>query len=153
MRFVVGICLFLGLSTGALALYGWAFRADIQHYTADELIRLTCEEVSEKHEEVITAYHDAAIAHHRRTGAFPDDLGLPKDDVLPFAVLMQKFIADNDVTAFNPSAPFSITRQDQHRRFFNEISVICVTNPSMPAIEGVRQVAERLDLVKAMENP
>ena len=150
MKLFTRICLFLGLSAGAVAFYAWFFPSEIKHYTADDLISLSCADVSEKHEEVIFAYHDAALADHRRTGVFP---ALPKDATLPFPVLMQKFIADHDVTAFDISAPFSISPGGQHLRFFSEISGLCAENPSMLAIDAIGQAADRLDLIKVSDNP
>jgi len=67
-----------------LALYVWQHPSQIKHYTAAELVGLTCEELGEKHEEMIFEYHDASIGYYTRIGAFSDDLGLPRDDDLPY---------------------------------------------------------------------
>jgi hypothetical protein len=72
----------------------------------DKLAGLTCQELSEKHEEVIFEYHDASIARHDRTVSFGNDLGLPREDVLPFVIMMKKVIQDNDLSGFDLTKPF-----------------------------------------------
>ncbi len=130
-----------------MALYVWAHPSEIKHYTTEELIGLTCEELSEKHEEIIFEYHDAEIARYNRTGAFSDDLGLPKDDVLPYVILMKKYIQDNDLRGFNLSKPFTIPTQRLHYEFFAEITSVCATSPSRDALEAVEKAAKNLNLI------
>lgn len=129
-----------------LALYNWQFPSEIAHYTLGELRDLTCAELVEKHEEVIFAYHDAAIKIYGRTGAFPDDLGLPKEDVIPFAIVMREFIKDNELTGFDLSNPFYGSPSAPDAYFSNEISHVCALNPAMLAIEAMGQAAKRLEL-------
>lgn len=153
MKIFVSICLFLCICAALSAVYVWPNFSQIRHYTEDDLIGLTCEELGEKHEEVIFAYHDASIAHYRRTGAFEDDLGLPKDEVLPFVILMKKFIQDNDLRAFDLSKPFSISTAGLESDFFAEFSDVCASNPSLPAIDAVGQAAKRLKLTPGPATP
>jgi hypothetical protein len=125
-------------------LYVWANRFEIKHYTVEELIGLSCEELGEKHEEVIFAYHDAAIRHKKRTGAFPDDLGLPQDDDLPYVILMEKFVQDNNIKGVNVSKLHSLSTTGQDSEFFAEITRVCAVSPSRDAWDAVGQTAINL---------
>ncbi|WP_417270638.1 hypothetical protein [Celeribacter sp.] len=149
--------LFLGMSCAALAIYVWLRPDEIRHYTVEELVGLTCGELGEKHEEVIFAYHDASIAHYNRTSAFEDDLGLPKEEVLPFVILMKKVINDNNLNGFDLTKPFfhsaSVATPPLHSEFFAEISSICVTHPDLDAIEAMRQAAENLNVMRDTATP
>lgn len=147
MKIFVSICLFTCASIIILALYIWVNPSEIRHYTADDLVGLTCAELGEKHEEVIFAYHDAAIDHRKRTGAFPDDLGLPQDDVLPFAILLRTFIQENDLSEFDLSQSFFHSSSRLHSNFFAEASHVCASNPSQGAMEAVGRAAKNLNLI------
>ena len=149
--------LFLGISCAALAIYVWLLPDEIRHYTVDELVGLTCGELGEKHEEVIFAYHDASIAHYNRTSAFEDDLGLPKEEILPFVILMKKVINDNDLSEFDLTKPFfhsaTVATPRLHSEFFAEISSICATHPDLNSIEAMEQAAEKLKVLRESTNP
>lgn len=141
------ICLFLCISTAVAALYLWPRFSQIKLYTAAELTGLTCEQLSEKHEEVIFAYHDAALRHYRKTGAFPDDLGLPRAEDLPFSIVMNTYIQENALTAFDLSKPFSLSEPRQNKDFFYEVSRVCAVTPSLDAMTAVGQAAQNLNLM------
>ncbi|MFT5796826.1 MAG: hypothetical protein ACI84R_000880 [Candidatus Azotimanducaceae bacterium] len=143
MKKLAIICLFLCAAITVLVLFVWARPSELKHYTADELIGLTCQELGQKHEEVIFAYHDVEITHYKRTGAFHDDVGLPKVEVLPYEVLIQRFIQDNGLSGDNLLQPVSISRSSN---FSSEISNICVTNPLLLAVDAMRQAAKNLNL-------
>ncbi|WP_417812686.1 hypothetical protein [Thalassospira alkalitolerans] len=149
--------LFLGMSCAALAIYVWLLPDEIRHFTVDELVGLTCGELGEKHEEVIFAYHDASIAHYNKTSAFEDDLGLPKEEVLPFVILMRKVINDNGLSGFDLTKPFFHSASEAtpplHSEFFAEISSICATHPDLDAIEAMRQAAENLNVMRDTATP
>ncbi|WP_339762343.1 hypothetical protein [uncultured Sulfitobacter sp.] len=146
MKKIVVSCLFLGISAAVLALYVWPYFYQIKHYTQEELIGLTCDELGERHEEVIFAYHDAAIRHFNRTGAFPDDLGLPQANDLPYVILMEKFIQDNDLEGFNLSKPHALSTSGPEYEFFAEITRICAASPSLDAGQAFGQAAQNLNL-------
>ncbi|MDP5085229.1 MAG: hypothetical protein NWQ23_07395 [Yoonia sp.] len=152
MKKLVIVCLLLGVFAAGLALTAWPYLFGIRHYTLDELIGLNCEELGEKQEEVIFAYHDASLAHYHRTGAFEDDLGLPKEEVLPFVILMKKVIQDNAFTGFDLSKPFfpsaSASTPRLHSEFYAEISRLCATSPSLDAIEAMGQAATNLAFMR-----
>lgn len=152
MRIFSGIFWLLCISTAALVLFFWTRPSEIKLYGADELVGLTCAELGERHEEVIFAYHDAAIDYYNREGAFPEDLGLPKEEVLPIVVLMKKFVEDNGLRKLNLSEPFLSTSNPQSS-FFAEISAVCATNPSLDALDAMRQAAEQLNLIDAPTHP
>jgi hypothetical protein len=140
------IGLILSVTAVVLVVLHWASPSEITHYTAEQLVELTCEELGERHEEVIFAYHDAEIAHYRQAGAFHDDLGIPPENVVPYAVLMERFVRDNNISkadiATGPSpTPFLNTR------FFYETTGICAVNPSWQAVEALRQAAINLGLI------
>ncbi|WP_417260536.1 hypothetical protein [Celeribacter sp.] len=151
------IYLFLGMSCAALAIYVWPRPDEIRHYAVDELVGLTCEELGEKHEDVIFAYHDASIAHDTTTGAFKDDLGLPKEEVLPFVILMKKVINDNGLSGFDLTKPFFHSASEAtpplHSEFFAEISSICATHPDLDAIEAMGQAAKKLTIARDFATP
>ncbi len=146
MKKIAGICLFLVVSTGVLALYFWPYFSQIKHYTAEDLIGLTCEELGEKHEEVIFAHHDAAIRHRDRTGAFPADLGLPQVEDLPYVILMEKFIEDKNLKGFDLSKPHSLSTSGPDSEFFAEITRVCAASPSLDALAAIGQAAQNLNL-------
>lgn len=156
MKRTVGISLILSIAGALLASYLWPFANEIRHYTEAELVGLTCAELSEKHEEVIVAYHDASIAHYRKTGAFEDDLGLPEEGVLPFVIVMKKVIRDSNFAGLDLNMPFfysaSAATPRLHSDLFSEVSGICATYPAMNAIAAVLQAAEKLELTQAPAN-
>jgi len=86
----VFLIIILGL-TVALRSYLQPNSQKIRHYTLDELITLNCDELSEKHEEIVSSHHDAAIRYHRETGSFPENNGNPQVDELPFVIVMKKW--------------------------------------------------------------
>jgi len=150
MKRTLGISLMLIISAALLIFCLWPFSNDIRHYTEAELEGLTCAELSEKHDEVITAYHDASIAHFHRTGAFEDGIGLPDEGTLPIIIVMKHVIRDRDFAGFDLSKPFfnsaSATAPKRHSDFYAEISSICATYPAMDAVTAVMQAAKNLDL-------
>ncbi|CAN0652666.1 conserved exported protein of unknown function [Nitratireductor aquimarinus] len=147
MKKIAGIGLLICASALALAFYVWAQPAQIKHYTADELMGFNCEELGTAHEDLIVAYHDAEIARHRREGSFSDDLGLPKEDDLPFVVLMRRFMQDNDIREADLAKPSSPSATLQRSSFYAEISGLCAGNPSLGAVEAMRQAATKLNLI------
>lgn len=143
MKVCVAVAFMLCVSVTALV---WSGPAPIRHYTLDDLSELTCEELGERHTEVIDAYHDAEIAHYGRTAAFHADLGLPSEDVLPFAVLIMGFMRDNNISeskVVTRSTPWPLLYSD----FYYEISGTCAANPSMQADEAMRESALKLGLI------
>lgn len=137
-------------ASAALAAFIWSGPSEIRHYTAGELSEMTCEALGESHTEVIDAYHDAEIAHFRKAGAFHDDLGLPPEDVVPYAVLMTRFMRDHDIDktdVITRSMPTPLLYSD----FYYEISGTCAANPSWKAVEAMRQAALNLSLISRNE--
>ncbi|MBN7778128.1 hypothetical protein JYP49_17800 [Nitratireductor aquimarinus] len=106
-----------------------------------------CEELGAAHEDLIVAYHDAEIARHRREGSFSDDLGLLKEDVLPFVVFMRRFMQDNDIREAYLAKPSSPSGALQMPSFCAEISGLCAGNPSLGAVEAMRQAGTKLNLI------
>ncbi|MGO4917202.1 hypothetical protein [Pseudogemmobacter sp. W21_MBD1_M6] len=157
MKKLAIIGLFIGASAMALSLYAWTQSSDVRHYTVDELVGLTCEDLGQAHEEVIVSYHDAALARGGQTGSVGIDLGLPQDDVLPFVILMRKVIEDNDLAGFDPAKPFfhstTATAPRLHTDFYAEASSVCATSPTMDAVEAMVQAARNLGLIAAPANP
>ena len=141
------LCSVLCVAMTLLALFVWAEPSEIRHYTAEDLVGVTCEELGEKHKEVIFAYHDAEIAHYKRTGAFHEDVGIPETEVLPFDVLMEHFLQTNDLTEDASSENSSASARELRTIFFSKITRICITNPSLQAFEAMRQAAEELNLI------
>lgn len=137
---------FLILFASILVAFLWVGSTKIAHYSAEELANLSCVVLGERHEEVILAYHDAELAHFRRTGSFHDDLGVPPEDVLPFAIVFRQFLHDNDLSAAgitNTSSATTTLGSD----FYYETSAICATNPSWLATDAMRQAALNLGLI------
>lgn len=133
-------------TAAALGVAVWTGPSEIRHYSADELAELTCEDLGERHEDVIVAYHDAEIAHKRRTGAFHDDLGLPSEDVLPYPVLMKRFMRNNNIRETDTVAGVSSARL-QDTDFYYRVSGLCAANPSWHAVDAMRQAAIELGLM------
>lgn len=134
------IVTFLILCTSVLAAFIWVGSTKIKHYSAEELAGLSCAALGTRHEEVIFAYHDAELAHFRQAGTFHDDLGVPSEDVLPFAIVIRQFLDDNDINAADitdTSPENTILGSD----FYYEISSICATNPSWLTTDAMRQAA------------
>ena len=142
------ICLFLCIFILILALFVWAGPFEIKHYTAQELVGSTCEELGEKHEEVIFAYHDAEIAHYNRTGAFHEDVGVPKQEVLPLEILIGHFMQANDLMEVHLSEDSSAATRKLRYEFSSEISIICATSPLLQAVDAMRQAATKLNLIE-----
>ncbi len=88
-----------------------------------------CEELGAAHEDLIVAYHDAEIARHRREGSFSDDLGLLKEDVLPFVVLMRRFMQDNDIREADLAKPSSPSGALQRSSFMSKYPVYARETP------------------------
>ncbi len=157
MKKLAIIGLFIGASVAALSLYAWAQSSDVRHYTVDELVGLTCEDIGQAHEQVIFAYHDAALARGSQTGSVETDLGLPGEEVLPFVILLRKVIEDNNLTGFDPAKPFfhsaTATAPRLHTDFYAEASSVCATNPAMDAVEAMVQSARNLGLIADPANP
>lgn len=151
MKKFARICLILCVLLAAIVLSLWAFPAKIKHYTADELIGLTCQELGEKHEEVIFAYHDAEIDHYKKSGAFQDDLGAPPEDVIPYVILMKKVIQDSNLEGFDLSKPFfhsaSVATPRLHTAFFSETTSVCARSPTLDATQAMLQAATNLKLI------
>lgn len=147
MKQIAGILLCFCGSAAALAIFAWPQSSQIKLYTADELLGVTCEELGARHEEVIFAYHDAEIAYFDRAGVFHEDLGLPKEDDLPFVVLMRRFMEDNAIKEADIAAPRSPSAPVQRSRFYAETSAICAATPSMSAVQAMRQAAKQLNLI------
>ena len=147
MKLIAVIFLSFCVFAAALAVFVWPRSAKIKHYTAEELVGATCEELGAAHEEVIFAYHDAEIAYVRRAGVFHDDLGLPQEDVVPFVVLMRRFMEDNDIKEAELAAPLSPSIPLQSSKFYYEISAICAANPLLGAVAAMRQAATKLNLI------
>ncbi|NHM20953.1 hypothetical protein [Tritonibacter mobilis] len=146
MKRSVVATLTLCASTAGLAAFMWLGPSEIRHYTADELAELTCEALGERHEEVIFAYHDAELAYYRQTGAFHDDLGIPSEDVVPYAVLIKRFLRDHEISETD-IADTSSTTPILSSDFFYAASTICATNPSWQATDAMRQAALNLGLI------
>ncbi|MEY8828578.1 hypothetical protein AB9K34_09200 [Sedimentitalea sp. XS_ASV28] len=146
MKLFVAAALILCASAVGRAAFIWADPSKIKHYSADELAKLSCEALSERHNELIDAYHDAEIAYKRRTGAFHDDLGLPPEDVVPFAVLIKRFVRDNNISEAHIEGKFPST-PILSSGFYYEVSAICATNPSWQATDAIRQAALSLGLI------
>lgn len=140
------IAIALTLSAALLAVFIWSGPSDIKHYTADELAELSCEALGERHRELIDAYHDAELAHYRQAGAFHDDLGIPSEDVVPYAVLMKQFMDDNDIGVADIADTSSLT-PILDSRFYYEVSGICATNSSWRATDAMRQAAINVGLM------
>lgn len=157
MKKFVRLGLLFGVSMAALVLFVWPHIAGIKHYTVDELVGLTCQELGERHEEVIFEYHDASIAQQDRTGSFGNDLGLPREDVLPFVIMMKKVIQDNDLSGFDLTKPFFqsaiAATPRRHSDFYAEASSVCATNPTMDATDAMVLAAMNLGLMRKYTNP
>lgn len=152
MKKFAAIVLMLFASAASLAAYVWTAPSKIQHYTADDLAELRCDELGERYLEVIDAYHDAEIAHYRQTGAFHDDLGIPSEDVLPYAVLIKRFLRDNEISEAD-IADTSSSTPILDSGFYYEVSGICATNPSWQADDAMREAATNLGLLDGRAMP
>jgi len=150
MKVSVAIALTFCASAAALAAFVLSGPSEIRHYTADELSVLTCEELGKRHTEIIDAYHDAEIAHFRKAGAFQNDLGLPPEDVLPYAVLLKRFVRDNNISETDV-----VTRAMAipllYSDFYYDVSGACAANPSLQAVEAMRRSALKLGLIGKSE--
>ncbi len=136
MKRMLGTGLLLVISATILLFSLWPFSDGIRHYTDAELDGLTCAELSEKHEEVITAYHDASVAYFHRTGGFEDGLGLPEEADLPMIKVMTRIIRENGLSAV-----------------FSEFSALCASYPDMDAAAAGLQAAETLGLARPLTAP
>lgn len=157
MKKLAIIGLSIGVSVAALSLYARPQSSDVRHHTVDELVGLTCENLGQAHEQMIFAYHDAALARGSQTGSVETDLGLPREEVLPFVILLRKVIEDNDLAGFDPAKPFvhsaSATAPRLHTDFYAEASSVCATSPTMDAVEAMVQSALNLGLLADPANP
>lgn len=145
MKSVVSVCLFCVISVAALGYAAWPYLFGTRHHTADELMGMTCAELGQSHEDVVFAYHDAALARNRRTGTVHADPGLPQEEVLPIVIVMRKVIADHDLDGFDPDKPFfhsaSVATPRRHSDLYAEVTSVCATNPGMNAVAAVLQAA------------
>lgn len=153
--FIISALLFAFASAAALCIFSRPH--ELRHYTEAELTGLSCAEISEKNEEVIFAYHDASIREYKKAGSFENGVGLPKEEDLPFVILMKKVIRDNDFIGFDLSKPFfhsaSIATPRVHSEFYAEITSVCSKNSLLDAIEAMVQAAKNLNLMRKPENP
>lgn len=156
MKKTVLIWLILFIFIGFLGFYLWPLSTTIKHYTEAELVGSTCAELSEKHEEVILAYHDASIARYRKKGSFEDDLGLPDQDILPIIIVMKLVIRQNAFSGIDLTLPFLHSPLERtpklHSEFFSEVTKVCATYPAMDAVAAVLRAAENMNLVKRSAN-
>lgn len=150
MKRMLAICL---ISIAAATPFVLSLRQspkDIRHYTDAELVGLACSELSEKHEEVISAHHDASIAHFRRTGAFEKGLGLPEEGELPMIIVLTRAIRESGLTGLDLSKPFfhsaSATASKPHSDLYAEFSSLCASNPEMKAAVAALQAAKTFEL-------
>lgn len=148
MKLFPAIFMFSFILLVASGLFFLGRTAEIRTYSADELIGLNCAELGERHEEIIASFHDAAIARYRRTGTFPDDLGLPRTEDLPIVVLILRFIQDNGLAGFDFSRPHSLSTSGPEADLFSELSTLCAASPALDAMQAVKQAARRLDLTE-----
>lgn len=157
MKIRIGISFLLIIFATQLVFSLWPFSNSIRRYTGAELAGLTCAELSEKHDKVITSYHDASIAHLRRTGAFEDGLGLPEDEDLPMIIVLRKVIRDNGFEEFDLTKPFfnsaSATASKQHSELYAEFSALCASYPDMDAAAAGIQAAQTLGLSRQAASP
>ncbi|SFU15160.1 hypothetical protein [Sedimentitalea nanhaiensis] len=153
MKKIAGFFSLFCIAAGALVFFAWSQPTQIKHYTSEDLIGLTCEELSERHEDFIFAYHDAEIAYHRRTGAFHDDLGQPQEETLPFMVLMRRFMQDNHIRKVDLAHPSFPSTTLQRTKFYYEISAACAAGSSLRAVDVMRQVATKLNLIDLDVSP
>lgn len=146
MKISVAVALTLCAVAVGFAAFIFVVPSEVKHYSADELAGLTCGALGERHLEVTDDYHDAEIAHYRQAGAFHDDLGIPPEDVVPYAVLIKRFLIDNgiteaDIAGTSPATPILSSS------FYYEVSGICAISPSWQATAAMRQAALNLDLI------
>ncbi|WP_157960265.1 hypothetical protein [Albibacillus kandeliae] len=157
MKRMLGTGLLLVISATILLFSLWPASNGIRHYTDAELAGLTCAELSEKHEEVITAYHDASIAYFRRTGAFEDGLGLPEEADLPMIKVMTRIIRENGLAGVDLTKPFfhssSAAASKQLSAVFSEFSALCASYPDMDAAAAGLRAAETLGLTQPLAIP
>lgn len=146
MKIFIAVVLTLGAFAAALVAFIALGPSEIRHYTADDLLELTCEVLGERHKQVIDAYHDAEIAHFRKAGGFHDDLGLPPEDVVPYAVLMKRFMRDHNISETDVRTRSTATPL-LDSDFYYEISGTCAANPSWQAVDAMRQAALNFGLI------
>lgn len=146
MKRLLGIGVLFIISAALLIFSVWPFPNTIRHYTSAELVGLTCAELSEKHEEVITAYHDASIAHIRKTGDIEGGLGLPLEKDLPLIIVLTAVIREKGIEGLDLNHPFfhsaSAPAPKQHSEIYAEFSALCASYPEMAAAAAVLQTAE-----------
>lgn len=153
MKKIAGFFLLFCIAAIALVFFAWSQPSQIKHYTAEDLIGLTCAELSARHDDFIFAYHDAEISNHRRTGGFHDDLGLPQEETLPFIVLMRWFMQDNDIIEADLVHSSFPSKTLQGTKFYYEISAACASAPPLRAVDVMQQVATKLNLIDPAVSP
>lgn len=157
MKTAIGIGLLLILLAGLMIVFRSSSPNEITRYTEAELAGVTCAELSKKHEDVITAYHDASIAQFRRTGAFEDGLGVPEEGDLPMIIVLTKAIREDGFEGIDLTKPFfnsaSATASKQLSEIYAEFSALCASSPDMGAAAAGRQAAETLGLTRRPPSP
>ncbi|MDE4306341.1 hypothetical protein PXK30_22145 [Phaeobacter gallaeciensis] len=153
MKKIAGFFLLFCIAAVALVFFAWSQPSQIKHYTAKDLVGLTCAELSARHDDFIFAYHDAEIANYRRTDGFHDDLGLPQEETLPFIVLMRWFMQDNDIIEADLVHSSFPSKTLHGTKFYYEISAACASASPMRAVDVMQQVATKLNLIDPAVSP
>lgn len=153
MKKIAGFFLLFCIAAVALVFFAWSQPSQIKHYTAEDLVGLTCAELSARHDDFIFAYHDAEIANYRRTGGFQDDLGLPQEETLPFIVLMRWFMQDNEIIEADLVHSSLPSKTLQGTKFYYEISAACASASPLRAVDVMQQVATKLNLIDPAVSP
>ncbi|MFY0661997.1 MAG: hypothetical protein JXR15_16000 [Shimia sp.] len=142
VKFVVGV---FGALV-CLVVYLWLRPPSVVLYSYEDLVGVTCATLSQRHEEVITSHHDAALDYFHRKGEFPLGLGLPPEEHLPFALLLQRYVQDEALQGFDVSQPFRPTASPLHAQFDAEVSRVCALYPEILAWDAGHEAARRLKL-------
>lgn len=145
MKIVKFISVLFGVLV-CLVVYLWFRPPSVVIYSYEDLVGVTCATLRQKHEEVITSHHDAALDYFHRKGEFPVGLGLPPEEQLPFALVLQRYVQEEALPGFDVSQPFRPSASELHARFDAEVSRICASHPEMLAWDAGHEAAERLEL-------
>ena len=140
---------FLGVLLGALfclVVHLWMRPPSVVIYSYEDLVGVSCATLRQRHEEVITSHHDAAMDYFHRKGEFPEGLGLPSEEQLPFALVMQRYVQDEELSGFDLTQPSGSAAEELHARFDAEMSSVCATRPEMLAWDAGHEAARRLGL-------
>lgn len=152
MKIVKFISVLFGVLV-CLVVYLWFRPPSVVLYSYEDLVGVTCATLSQKHEEVITSHHDAALDYFHRKGEFPVGLGLPPEEQLPFNILIEAYVRDADMVGGDLSVLFVSAAPQLRSHFFSAMTGVCAARPEMLAMDAAVVAVGQIGLPKVNARP